>query len=75
MKRVMEKALRLRDNINAQTGYNDTNITSGVQRLLTDDRRVFMPQLKIVPTQDDCEVSHLIETYTDLEYLELSGGE
>lgn len=34
MKRVMEKALRLRDNINTQTGYNDTNITNGVKRLL-----------------------------------------
>lgn len=76
MKEALRRAIAIRDGINRKTGYFDTNITDGVNHLLTDDRRVFTPQLQIIPNQDDCEVSFgRREDYIDeyYEYIESSG--
>ncbi len=75
MKRVMEKALLLRNNINTKTQYNDYDITSGVQRLLTDDRNVFIPQFQLIDNIEDCEVSiDILNEFDILEYLQFNAG-
>ena len=74
MKRVIEKALKLLNNINNETGYEDSDITSGIRRLNTDDRKVFMPQTQLVYNSDDEDGISNIEDYiTELQYIESTG--
>lgn len=77
MKQVLEKALRLRNNINQHTSYNDTNITDGTRRLLTDDRHVFIPQLQVIenPTDVDTLCNIIDGDIVELEYVRFTGSQ
>lgn len=69
MKEALRRAIAIRDGINRKTGVNDKNITDGVNKL-THDKTIILPSVKMLSNIEDCEVSHIVETYTELQYLE-----
>lgn len=70
MKEALRRAIVIRDSINRKTGYSDTNITDGVNRLLTDDRNVFIPQIHVIENIIDVNV-----IFDDDPLLDTNGGE
>lgn len=76
MKEALRRAIAIRDGLNKKTGYNDTNITDGVNHLSTDNKNVFRPQFQVVnnPTLTDIVWNGEMQNYiTELEYIESTG--
>ena len=73
MKEALRRAIAIRDGLNKKTGYNDTNITDGVNHLSTDNKNVFIPQTQFVYNQDNADVIFDPFPFEFVEYIQSSG--
>lgn len=74
MKEALRRAIAIRDGINRKTGYADTNITDGVNKL-SHDKTIILPQLQIIENPKDSDIVFDDSPFEELEYIAATGSQ